>query len=123
MITGVVRSQVAWVPLTIRGLRGRARDIEAAIDTGFNGTLMLPAELIQSLHLRWQTNIRGTLADGSHCFFAVYEAIVLWDRGERSVPVVESDADALLGMDLLSGCEVKFQVHEGGKVAIRRLKS
>jgi len=123
MIAGVVRSRAAWIPLPIRGPRGRQRNIEAMIDTGFNGTLMLPAGLIKSLGLPWQTTVRGTLADGSQCVFSVFEAVLVWHRQERAVVVVESDTDTLIGMELLDGHELRVQVREGGKVAIRRISS
>jgi clan AA aspartic protease len=123
MITGVVRTQIPWIPLIVRGSRGRQRQVEAALDTGFSGALMLPAALIESLQLPWVTTIPGTLADGSQSVFAVYEATIVWDRRERSVAAVKSDADSLVGMELLSGFELKMQVRNQGKVTIKRLKS
>ena len=64
---------------------------------------------------------RGTLADGSQCLFAVYEAKVTWDGKPRRILVDEADTDPLVGMALLSGYELKMQVRSRGKVSIKRL--
>jgi clan AA aspartic protease len=121
MIAGVVTSRVARIPLTVRGAGGREETVEAVIDTGFNGSLTLPVTVIRALALPWQNVVRGTLADGSTCLMAVYQAAVVWDRQERSVFVVESESDSLVGMELLSGYELKIQVRPKGKVTIKQL--
>jgi clan AA aspartic protease len=121
MITGVVRSREARIELTIRGTGGREESIEAVIDTGFTGSLTLPAKLVKALELPWENVVRGTLADGSTCLLAIYQAAVVWDRRERPVFVVESESNALVGMELLTGFELKIQVRPTGKVSIKRL--
>lgn len=96
MITGVVRSRAARIELTIRGPGGHEEEIEAVVDTGFNGSLTLPSSLVKLLGLPWQNVVRGTLA-------------------------VESESDALVGMELLDGFELKVQVRPRGKVTIKRM--
>ena len=121
MIVGVVRAGEARIRLKIRGPRGRQREIEAMIDTGYTACLTLPPALVASLGLPWQSLDRGTLADGSECLFDVYEATLLWDRRARRIPVAETETDPLVGMALLRGYELKMQVRPGGKVTIKRL--
>jgi len=80
--------------------------------------LTLPPSLVAALGLSWQSVDRGTLADGSQCLFAVYEAKVTWDGKPRRILVDEADTDPLVGMALLSGYELKMQVRSRGKVSI-----
>lgn len=121
MIAGTVREDEARIRLKVRGPRKRVREIEAVIDTGFTASLSLPPVAIESLGLEWKSIGRGLLADGSECLFDVYEAVVLWDGNERRLLVDEADTDALVGMSLLAGYELKMQVRTGGKVAIKKL--
>jgi clan AA aspartic protease len=121
MITGVVKSDEGRVRLKIKGLRGREREIEAVIDTGYSEWLTLPPEVVAALALRWQSLDRGTLADGSECLFDVYVARVLWDGKVRRILVDEADTDPLVGMALLRGYELKMQVRSSGRVTIKRL--
>lgn len=101
MIVGVVRGREALIRLTIRGLRGRQRVIEAVIDTGYTGWLTLSPTAIADLGLRWQSTGRGLLADGSVSTFDVYRAKVDWDGRPRSVLVGEFDTTPLVGMAML----------------------
>ena len=121
MITGVVRGREAFVRSKIRGPRGRKREFDAVIDTGYTASLSLPPAVIASLGLRWQSLGRGILADGSECLFDVYEAGVEWDRKVLRILVDEADTDPLIGMALLSGYELKIQVRSRGRVSIKRL--
>ena len=121
MITGVVQSDEGRIRLKVKGRDGREHQVEAIVDTGFTASLTLPPPLIAALGLNWQTVESFTLADGSECIFDVYEAKVEWDGKVRTILVDEADADPLVGMRLLSGCELKMQVRSRGKVTIERL--
>jgi clan AA aspartic protease len=123
MITGVVQSDEGRIRLRVKGLRGREQEVEAVVDTGYTASLTLPPALISALGLRWQTVDRVTLADGSECIFAVYEAKVVWDGKLRRILVDEADTDPLPGMRLLRGHELKMHVRARGKVTIKRLSS
>ena len=66
MIEGVVNANMeAVVTLTLRGETGQEREIEAVIDTGFNGFLTLPPTLAVELGLPFASIGLATLADGS----------------------------------------------------------
>ena len=123
MISGVVRASEGRIRLMVRGASHSECEIEAIIDTGYTGSLTLPPEIIASLHLRWKSYERGTLADGSVFDFDVYDGFVSWDGQERKITINEADAEPLLGMALLNGYELKMQVRSGGKVTIKRLPS
>jgi clan AA aspartic protease len=121
MVLGVVTARQARLSLQVRGRRGRARRIDAVIDTGFTGALTLPKSLVTSMNLKWRGVEDGQLADGSVCLFDIYDAKLDWDGAIITVPVNEADFDPLVGMELLEGYELKIQIREQGKVVVKRL--
>jgi clan AA aspartic protease len=117
MMTGAVNADLEpLLRLTIRDAAGRPYDVEAVIDTGFNGFLTLPPALIAALGLPWLCRQQGQLADASFLAFDVYVATVDWDSQPRSVEVEGADAQPLLGMALMQGSELRIQVVPGGAV-------
>ena len=122
MITGhVTIYREAVISLSVKGPEGQSREIDAVIDTGFNGFLTLPASLIQELGLVWRRRGRAMLADGSDSLFDIYEATVTWDDRPRRIAVDEVNSDPLIGMSLLYGYELTVQVIDGGRVVINPL--
>ena len=105
----------------MRGPTAREQEIEAIIDTGFDGCLSLPSSLIVLLSLAWRERGRALLADGSETVFDIYEGIVLWDGQARRIPIHEAETTPLIGMSLLQGYELTVQVRPGGNVAVRAL--
>jgi clan AA aspartic protease len=122
MITGVVKADEGRIRLTVKGIRGREREVEAVIDTGYTASLTLPPAVVAALGLGWRSTDSFTLADGSECVFDVFVAKVLWDGKVRQIVVTEADAEPLVGMRLLKGHELKLQVRYRGKVTIKRLR-
>jgi clan AA aspartic protease len=124
MIAGRINlHREAIVRLPVQSLRGREQAIEAVIDTGFNGYLTLPPDLVAGLGLPFRRNGRAVLGDGSEITFDIHEAIILWDGRLRRIAVDVADTDPLLGMGLLYGYELNLQVIEGGDASIRSLPS
>ena len=122
MISGVVTaSRDATVPVMVRGPEGQEREIEAIIDTGFNGWFSLPAALIAELDLPWRGRGRAALADGSECVFDIHEGTVVWDGAPRRVAVDAADADPTVGMSLLYGYELIIRAMDGGTITITAL--
>lgn len=119
MMIGTVNADLeALMRLTVRDAGGQPRDVEAVIDSGFNGFLTLPPALIAALGLAWLCRQQGQLADGSVQPFDVYVATVDWDGQLRSVEVEAADAQPLIGMALLRGAELHIHVVPGGSVSI-----
>jgi clan AA aspartic protease len=122
MITGVVTASLqAIIRLTVRGPEGQEQEVEAVIDTGFDGTLTLPPALIAALGLAWRRRGRALLADGSESLFDIYEATAVWDGEPRRIAVDEANMDPLVGMSLLYGYELIVQAVESGSVVIQPL--
>lgn len=122
MITGVVTDdRQAIVHLIVRGPAGQEQEIEAIIDTGFDGWLSLPSSIIVPLGLVWRQRGRALLADGGESVFDIYETTVVWDGEAHRIPVDEAETAPLVGMSLLEGYELTVQVQPGGNVTLRAL--
>jgi len=122
MITGIVTfNREAVIRVLVRGSRGQEVQVEAVIDTGFNGFLTLPVSLISTLALPFAGTTRVTLGNGSEVPIDVFEATVLWDNQERSVVVLVAEGSALVGMSMLAGSRVTLDVEDGGSVMIEAL--
>ncbi len=124
MIAGVVNGDFeAIITLSICDSEGKVYNQEAIIDTGFNGWLSLPPDLIARLNLKWKRRGRAILGDGSECVFNVYEAVVVWDGDYVTIPIDEADSEPLVGMSLMEGFQLMVQVFEGGNVEICKVKT
>jgi clan AA aspartic protease len=119
MIVGRVNVDFeAIISLAICGSDGKIYTQEAIVDTGFNGWLSLPPDLINQLNLKWKRRGRAILGDGSECIFNVYEAVVVWDGDYLTIPIDEADSEPLVGMSLMEGYQITVQVFEEGSVEI-----
>jgi clan AA aspartic protease len=82
--------------------------IEAWVDTGFTGDLVLPQSLINTLALRQSGSVDAVLADGSQVELKTYTCFVSWFGAERRLEVVANMGDyPLLGVGLLLGLELR----------------
>ena len=124
MITGFVNIEFEpIIPLSIRRDDGKNFTQDAIVDTGFNGWLSLPPDLIAQLNLKWKRRGRAVLGDGSECVFNVYEAVVVWDDTLLTIPVDEADSEPLVGMSLMEGYQLTMQVFEGGRVELCKINT
>jgi clan AA aspartic protease len=108
----------ARVAVTISGGPGAEEEVSAAINTGFMGALLLPRSLALRLKLPRIEHEEMMLADGSHVTFAVHEAVISWQEGERPAAVHVADGDALIGVELLRGSITTIEFLDGGAVTI-----
>lgn len=122
MITGVVTpAREAVFSLALSAPGGDMLEIEAVIDTGFDGFLTLPSDLIQRLALPLLGRVRAALGDGSEIGMAGFEARVAWDGSEREALVLEADGVPLVGMAMMLGCRLTIDVEPDGFVRIESL--
>lgn len=120
MIQGVVNSSYEpTVRFTVEGPLGQSREIEAVVDTGYNGHLVLSSALASVLELPFVTTSPAFLADGSEVTFDVYRVTVLWDGRRQDVDAHMSDTTPLVGMRLLDRHDLSIEVVEGGRVIIQ----
>jgi len=122
MMHGVVnlRREVT-LPLVIGNSTGQREIIETVIDTGFDGFLSLPSEIIVRLGLPWTISNSATLGDGSEVLFDFYTGTVIWDGQYRAIDIAESETEPLLGIALLYGYRLQVDNVEGGIVKIEVL--
>ena len=122
MITGTVNERrEALISIEVHGSRGKRLVMDAVIDTGFDGFLILPPSLIEALGLRRLGSEDAELGDGSIRKLAVYSAGVMWDGAMRFGRVNAAEIEPLVGMELLAGYELRIQVAEGGAVTIEAM--
>ncbi len=88
--------------------------VEAWIDTGFTGELVLPRRIIQTLGFERSGSVDAILADGSQIQLSTYTCFVDWFDGERRLEVVGNEGDyPLLGVGLLLDLELRLNYRAG----------
>ncbi len=123
MITGVVNDDFeAVVRLRLRGPNGQQRDVSAIVDTGFNGFLTLPPDVVRPLARPRIARARAGVANGGEEILDICRVAVFWDGKRRLVETTSLSNAPLIGMGLLQGHELLIQVEKGGKVFIRTKK-
>ena len=119
MIRGTVSSaRQPIVRLRVRGPGGLIADVDALVDTGFDGPLVLPATFAMSLSLTWVSEGTATLADGSTLKTDCYDVEVEWGSGWVVVTAMALGSEALLGMEFLDGKRLTVEGSPGGLVEI-----
>lgn len=118
MITGRVRSGTPLIALTVRGAGGHGVQIEAAIDTGFNGQLSITRELIETLNLATNIGTSCVLADGTRVRVQLFDVEVEWNGAWRPIIAASLDGGPLVGMGLLRGSHLGIDAVEGGSVEV-----
>ena len=108
----------AVVTIFLRGPKGQTQQVDAVIDTGFNGYLALPPMLVGDLGLPIVGDGEAVLADGREVSFNVYGVTVLWDGLARYVETGAVGDEPLIGMSMLVGYDLHMKVADGGRVTI-----
>ena len=110
-----------FIRLTLRGLNSVEREIEAWVDTGFDGALVLPQHVIDDLGLLPDPAISIQLADGSDVELQSYNVTVVWEGMERRVHVVPTQGFILVGLHLFHRHQLNVTFTDGGAVTIEPL--
>ena len=119
MMSGQVNARLEpTLDVSIHGPTNISQTVSTLIDTGFGGELTLPISTIRVLALPLSGRVAGVLADGTITLFDVYRAQVDWDGGRRSIDVQVSNAQPLLGTELLAGYHLSVRMTVGGPVTI-----
>ena len=81
--------------------------VEAWIDTGFTGDLVMPISSIERLGLELSGSVDAILADGSQIALSTYTCIIEWLGGTKTLEIVANDGECpLLGVGLMLGLEL-----------------
>jgi clan AA aspartic protease len=122
MMFGRVNQQrEAILKLVIIGDGNSKIAVNAVIDTGFNGDLILPIEIVAELGLVPQGYQKAILGDGTISQFRVYAATVIWDGERKLVEVNSATTGILIGMGLLDGYKLEVNATLNGDVSIIKL--
>ena len=123
MITGrVTPNREAVIDLEVGDAIGQTQQVQAVIDTGYNGYLTLPGNAIRSLQLPFAGHRRGILADGSVLVLDVYLGSASWHGRPLDVLIAQADGTPLVGMSLLRGSRMTVDVIDDGDVVIQELQ-
>jgi clan AA aspartic protease len=118
VIHGTVIGLQARVSIVLR-LPGQPDvEIECVVDTGFEGALTLPPELIADLGLPYFTRLSANLADNTNVMTHVHLVTIMWHGVERDVAVLAIGRRPLLGTALLEDYHLSVDFYEGGSVII-----
>lgn len=85
---------VFWEPrieIAVAGVDMNFRTVQFVVDTGFNGALALPGDIIEELGLTQRGERRTRLATG-HGSMAIYGAVASWFGDFRAVECIELTA-------------------------------
>src|SRR5579862_5863711 len=97
----VSRSLEPTVRLKLIGANSYEVEIDALIDTGFNGYLTLTPSLIASLGWPFEQEERAELGDGSDKALPIYRGIVMWEDNPRLISAVVTESTPSIGTALL----------------------
>ena len=111
----------AVAPVPIMNRNGQFQTVEFVVDTGFDGFLSLPAELIHRLGLEPYGNADITFANGQRELWNTWHCRIRWHDRPRDIVALESRGEVLVGMALLEGSQLTIQVRTGGAVVIEEL--
>lgn len=79
-------------------------EITVWVDTAFNGELVVPRAMIESLGLEQSGGIRARLADGNEVTLESYTCFLDWFGHQQAVEVIANNGQMpLLGIGLLTG--------------------
>lgn len=91
------------VPLVYIDVQGHS--VKALVDTGYDGYLMLPETLTESLRLEYLADTKYQTADGKVAYGSTYLAEIFWFGKKIQTEVDSTKGDfALLGMGLIYAC-------------------
>jgi clan AA aspartic protease len=118
VIHGSVVGLQARVNIVLRPPGRSNVEIECVIDTGFEGTLTLPPDVVAALGLPYVTRIRANLADDSNVMTRLYLARIIWHGIEREVIVLAMGRRPLIGTALMEDYHLSVDFYESGSVLI-----
>ena len=122
MISGAVwPNRRAIVAVALLAADGQFKPFDFTLDTGFDGDLSLPSQILQELAVAVESERAFELADGSRTTARTWSATALWDGTPRAVLIVEMAGERLLGMDLLWQSRITLEARAYGPVEIAPL--
>ena len=120
MMTGAVLPDGhPYIQIVIVCPDGSRKPVNVMVDTGFNGDLALPSELIASLGLKPSGTYEVLFVNRKVDTLRSFDGIIEWNGIERPVVVFEVEDDRLLGTDAMRDSDLTVRFRNGGPVTIR----
>jgi len=91
------------------------------VDTGFEGELALPSDLLRRLDATYAGDRPVVLADGSLTRRPCFGVAAEWDEETRVIEVIELEGKPLLGVELMEESLLQVEMTTGGQVSIEPL--
>ena len=124
MITGIVNPDFDPINhISICGSDGKVYTQDAIVDTGFNGWLSLPPDLIAKWNLKWKRRGRAFLVMevNASSMSIKYKAVLFSGGNFLTILIDEGDSEPLVGMSVMEGYQLMVQVPEGGHVELSKV--
>jgi len=122
MVNGRVDADLQiWLPVELVDISGTSHSVEAVLDTGFDGSLSLPRQMLDRLGWEPDLPVNVTMANGQSAVWDTWEGSVIWHTRSRDILVFEVEQAPLLGMELMSGSRLTVEAIGGGDVLIEEL--
>jgi clan AA aspartic protease len=118
VIHGSVVGLQARMRVLVRSAENSEQAIEFVVDTGFEGFLTLPPDLVAALDLPYIAKIQANLADNSRIATTAYAISIVWNGVERDVIVLAMGRRPLIGTALLEDYHLSIDFYEGGTVLV-----
>ena len=109
------------INVLVANARGDLLQINAVLDTGFNGWLTLPSDVIRRLGLLRQGQRTAIFANDTQDGLNIYHASVQWHGHPQTVFVFEVEGQPLVGMSLLWGSRITLEAFDGGTVVVEEI--
>ena len=110
MLSGYFRNSCPYTTITVVGSTG-SKEVEAIIDTGFNGFLTLPQDIADSIGMEYTKAVSSSIvADGSTSPSLIYKGKMIYDSSRVDLLIdVQKHCKILLGTALLE--ELKLSLY------------
>lgn len=122
MISGRVENRRLFISVTVLDGQRSERLLRVCLDTGFDGDLTLPRDIIRQFDLAYRGTRTMILADGTLVETESYAAQVLWQNREVEALVFQSESEYLLGMSLLWEQRITIDAVEGGRISVEEIR-
>ena len=118
MTLGHFTSYAPVIRLALLTPTGERLEVDAIIDTGFDGSLALPPGLIAQLQAPRLRTGRAALVDGRPVDFDICQVVVVWSNAPRLAEANVVGEIPIVGMEFLYGHDLHVEIVEGGRVVI-----
>ncbi len=119
MIAGRVNNDLeAVIELAVQDDKGELHRFSCVLDTGFDGFIALPVQVIHELGLVHGEDRRTLLVDAVEVYFPLYWGTAYWCEELLEVTVLGTDQEFLVGTALLEDRVLTIEFWNGGEVRI-----